>query len=176
MINIEIVKAKYEHYNELLQFYNDVVCYLSLNNDYPGWTHGEYPFDENIIDGLNNETLYIGIYENRIVCALIVNHEYALQYQNVYFDIELNYQNVYILHTLAVHPSFLRFGFAKKMLEFVIDKARNNNIAHICLDVYEENIPARRLYESLGFNYIDKVSMGFESLGLNYFCLYEKCI
>ena len=173
---MRIIKANYKHYNELVEFYNDVVEYLSLNKDYPGWTHCEYPFDKNIIDGINNETLYIGIHEHKIVCALIVNHDYALQYHNVYFNIALNTKNAYILHTLAVHPEYYGQGFAKEMLEFVIEQARNNNILHICLDVFEDNIPARRLYESYGFKYIDKVSMGFEGLGLNYFCLYEKCI
>lgn len=45
------------------------------------------------------------------------------------------------------------------------------------LDAYESNMPAIRLYEKNGFNYVDTVDLGIvETYGLKWFRLYEKVI
>ncbi len=46
----------------------------------------------------------------------------------------------------------------------------------IRLDVYEGNIPAIRLYEKCGFEYVNTVDLGLGNYGLKWFKLYEKLL
>ena len=44
------------------------------------------------------------------------------------------------------------------------------------LDVYEKNTPAVRLYEKLGFQYVDTVDLGYSEYGLDRFRLYQHLL
>ncbi|NLW02898.1 MAG: ribosomal protein S18-alanine N-acetyltransferase [Clostridiaceae bacterium] len=52
---------------------------------------------------------------------------------------------------LAVRPGFRRRGFARQLLQDLIDYARKNHIGSLTLEVRVSNLPAIRLYESFGF-------------------------
>jgi ribosomal-protein-alanine N-acetyltransferase len=52
---------------------------------------------------------------------------------------------------LAVRPGFRRRGFARQLLQNLIDYARKNHIGSLTLEVRVSNLPAIRLYESFGF-------------------------
>lgn len=52
---------------------------------------------------------------------------------------------------VAVHPSCRRQGIARRMIE---DAVKDNSPKEIYLEVRESNLPAIRLYESLGFTQI----------------------
>lgn len=56
------------------------------------------------------------------------------------------------LNRVAVHPRMQRTGFSKLMLEAVLGDIKNHNMcSKISLSVWECNIAAQKLYESLGF-------------------------
>ncbi len=61
-------------------------------------------------------------------------------------------------------------------MEFSIEHAGNLSFKSIRLDVYEKNLPAIKLYEKYGFQYIDTVDLGLDQYGLNWFYLYEKIL
>lgn len=52
---------------------------------------------------------------------------------------------------IAVLPEYRRLGLARKMMEAMVNYARNNRAVSISLEVRESNIPARKLYETYGF-------------------------
>ena len=52
---------------------------------------------------------------------------------------------------LAVSPEYRRQGIGKKLLEHMIDSARNMEIRSIFLEVRSRNNAAIKLYESFGF-------------------------
>lgn len=58
--------------------------------------------------------------------------------------------------------------------EIAAQYGKERGIKALRLDVYENNIPAIRLYEKCGYQYIDTVSLGLEDCGLDWFRLYEK--
>jgi ribosomal-protein-alanine N-acetyltransferase len=55
------------------------------------------------------------------------------------------------IHNVAVHTAFRRHGIARLLLEQVISEARGRSLSRVTLEVRQSNIPAQRLYESLGF-------------------------
>ena len=53
---------------------------------------------------------------------------------------------------VVVHPDYRGQGLSRKLMEHVIDYARNElGLDGIDLHVWESNVPAIRLYETLGF-------------------------
>lgn len=55
------------------------------------------------------------------------------------------------IHNIAVHTGFRRHGIARLLLEQVIHEAEARSLPRVTLEVRQSNIPAQRLYESLGF-------------------------
>jgi ribosomal-protein-alanine N-acetyltransferase len=55
------------------------------------------------------------------------------------------------IHNVAVHTGFRRHGIARLLLEQVIAEAEARSLPRVTLEVRKSNIPAQRLYESLGF-------------------------
>lgn len=70
--------------------------------------------------------------------------EYALYYDRI----ELNY--------IYVNCDYCNKGIGKKLLEFLIKMYDNKKVQNITLEVLENNYPAIRLYEKLGFKYVSK--------------------
>ncbi len=52
---------------------------------------------------------------------------------------------------LAVMPSFRRKGTGRALVEHAISRAKAREVSYVMLEVRVTNAPARRLYESLGF-------------------------
>ena len=78
-----------------------------------------------------------------------------------------------VIHALAVHPAHRGKGYAKEMVRFVVDRARENRQRAIRLDVLQRNRPARALYSGMGFRYCHTLRMFYEDVGWAAFDLYE---
>ena len=55
------------------------------------------------------------------------------------------------IHNVATHENFRRRGVAKLLLGRVLGQAREQSIDRVTLEVRKSNLPAQRLYESIGF-------------------------
>jgi RimJ/RimL family protein N-acetyltransferase len=55
-----------------------------------------------------------------------------------------------------IHPDFRNKGYAKLAYQNVFDFYKRKNYNMFWLEVFEDNIIARRLYEKLGFQYVDE--------------------
>lgn len=56
--------------------------------------------------------------------------------------------------SVAVNPSFRRFGIGGKLMENIFENAAKNGVTDIFLEVRKSNIPAISLYEKNGFEKI----------------------
>lgn len=60
--------------------------------------------------------------------------------------------NVGYVKRVVVHPDYRKLGLARTLMQHIIAYARNErHVEAIDLHVWEENVPAIHLYESLGF-------------------------
>ena len=55
------------------------------------------------------------------------------------------------IHNIAVHAEFRRRGLGQALLRQVVDQARSRDSSRVTLEVRVSNIPAQKLYESVGF-------------------------
>ena len=61
-------------------------------------------------------------------------------------------QGEFHLNNIAVQPKYLRRSIGKNLIQHIIARVILRNIGGILLEVSAENIPARKCYQSLGFN------------------------
>ncbi len=162
--------------DELEQLYNALNDYLAVNINYSGWKKGIYPIRQNAVDGIENKHLYVAKYNGRIVGSIILSHEPEAAYKEAVWEFESDYSDVFVVHTLVVHPEYIKGGIGKKLMNFAFWHGQEQHMKAIRLDTYEKNLPAIHLYEKCGFKFIDTVDLGLESYGLKWFRLYEKSL
>lgn len=168
-----IRKATVNEYERVLEFYYQLIDDMQEMEYHPKWQKGIYPDPEELKIALENEELFIEEENDEIIAAMRVNHEGTEGYEKIAWATDAAKEDVTVIHMLGVAFSRQRKGIAKKMVQFVIDQARNEKQKAIRLDVLVGNIPANRLYESMGFEYRDKIMLFYEDTGLTNFELYE---
>ena len=162
--------------DELEKLYDGLNDYLSATTNYPGWIKGIYPIRENAVTGIENNTLFVVRHDGKITGSIILDHHPDEAHNNVRWKIEADYSHIFVIRTFVVHPSFLKMGIGRALMDYSFELAQQSGIKSIRLDVYENNLPAISLYEKCGFEYIDTVDLGFGNYGLNWFKLYEKLV
>lgn len=170
---MEIRKGTRQDIDELAALYEEMTDYLDCHVNYPGWKTGIYPIREDAVQGVMEGTLFVALEDGRVVGTVILRHQPEDAYDSADWHNDLGYEDILVVYTFAVRPQFLRQGIGRKIMEFVLDYAVDMGIKAVRLDVYEKNIPAIRLYERLGFQYIDTVDLGY---GLNGYKLYQYLV
>ena len=99
-----------------------------------------FSFDGNI--DLNSNPFYkCLIYEEKGILGVIV-------FEEIYDRIELDY--------IIVNDNYRRRGIASKLMDFLIEYSKSNNILNITLEVNENNISAINLYKKYKFDLVSK--------------------
>lgn len=173
-MNLIIELGKVSDIDELEQLYNDLNDHLAREINYPGWMKGVYPVRQNAIDGIEAGNLYVAKDNGKIVGSLILSHKPEPAYYNAKWGFKTDYSDVFVVYTFVVHPSFLKCGVGKALMDFSFEHGIKFHAKSIRLDVYEKNMPAIKLYEKCGFKYVDTVDLGLGNYGLDWFKLYEK--
>jgi ribosomal protein S18 acetylase RimI-like enzyme len=162
--------------DEMEQLYNDVNDDMEANENFPGWIKGVYPIRETAKDAIQSNTLFVYRIDNEIVGSLILNHNQEPAYKTVKWHVEAKENEVFVVHTLVVHPTYFRQGVSKKLLEFATYHANRSGVKYIRLDVSQNNTPAINVYEKHGYQYIDTVDLGLPYEHLKWFRLYELIV
>ena len=152
-MNLRIFKSDMEMLGALTEFYLGVTTYLDSHINYPKWTPGVYPGEESIRAAINAGTQYVCMEGDEIVGAFIYNADPQGAYENGDWEVELAVKHY-------------GEGIGTKMVEFCIEKAKNEGYKAVRLDIVPENIPAKRLYEKAGFKYAGEkdLNRGFEDI------------
>ncbi|MGL5676800.1 MAG: GNAT family N-acetyltransferase [Cellulosilyticaceae bacterium] len=175
-MNIEIRLGTEKDSDALEQMYDAINDYLECTTNYPGWRKGVYPTRQDAVEGINEGRLFVAIENKQIVGSMILRHKPEPAYEGAPWQVVLEESEVLVIYTFVVSPKCLQHGVGRKMLEFAEQYAVNKQVKALRLDVYEKNLPAIRLYEKIGYRYIDTVSLGLEEYGLDWFRLYEKIV
>lgn len=170
---MEIRKGTKDDIDKVAALYDTLNDYLDSHINYPGWKKGIYPIREDAEKGILENNLFVFEKEGSIAGTIILNHEPEEVYNRVDWHNEFSYEDILVIHTLAVHPEFLQQKIGKKLIDFALDYAKKRQMKAVRLDVYEKNTPAIHLYENAGFEYIDTVDLGYGMYGLDWFKLYQ---
>lgn len=159
--------------DELEKLYNDLNDYLQSGINYSGWRKGIYPVRETAEIGIEEENLFNLRVEGKIVGSIILNHKQEEAFGQVVWGIEADESQIIVIHTLVVHPKFMKQGISQKLMDFAKDYSTQKAMKSIRLDVAIQNMPAISLYEKCGYKYIGTVDLGLPYEHLKWFRLYE---
>ncbi|MCL2078342.1 MAG: GNAT family N-acetyltransferase [Oscillospiraceae bacterium] len=170
---ILIKQALITQYDQVEEFYRNLIDSMQGVKHFPKWKMGIYPTEEQLKNAISAGTLYLSYYEDKIVGAMILDNNFSPEYSGAKWQITAEKHEIMIIHVLAVSTEFQGKGIAKKMVGFAIDLCKNRKMKAIRLDVMKENIPAAKLYIKAGFTLISTVEMYYEDTGRAVFDLYE---
>jgi len=166
---MEIRLANINDKDKVIGFYKFV---SSDPNNKARWTYGLYPTDDDLIEDINNNELYILLDDGEIASAAVIR----MFEDDLYKEINWNKHNPAVIHILATSPLKQRCGYAKKLLTYLINIAKQNNKDSIHLDIVYDNDYAAKLYRSLGFIKIVDQELYYPDTGLILSTLFELII
>lgn len=170
---IDIRLANPEEFKMIRNFYWNLIDKSENSQFKPGWKKGIYPTDDFISESIKNRELFIGFLDDVPVSCMIVNNKYNDGYNSVKWSINASDEEIVVIHALGVDYDYSNRGFAKEMVQFVIDLAEIKGKKTIRLDVLGGNIPAEKAYSKMGFNFLKKINMFYEDTGWTDYMAYE---
>lgn len=165
-----------EDLDALDNLYGEVCDHMAATVNYTGWRRDVYPARQDAEAGIREGTIFLAEEQGEAAGSFILSPRQEDAYGGVKWLADLKEQDVLAIYTFTVHPRRRGRGVGRTMLDFAARYAAEQGVKSLRLDVYEKNLPARRLYESAGFRYVGAVSLGLEDIGLDRFRLYEKLL
>ena len=114
--------------------------------------------------------LFVLISDAVPIGCITISSEKDIEYNNV--DWLTKDDRHYYIHRLAVAPEFQKLGYAKKLMDFAEDLAKNNNINSIRLDTFSKNRRNQKFYEARGYKRLGTIFFPKQS-EYPFYC-YEK--
>lgn len=170
---LQIRVAKEEDFHAVRDVYHQVIDILGDSDVGPKWKRGIHPSDEFILTSIINQELYTVLMDGTCVAAMVLNHECDENYSKVVWHAEASKDEIIIVHILGILPTCHRKGIGKYMLEEAIRISRERGQKAIRLDVLSNNVPAQKLYTTMGFEYRESQNLYYENTGWADFLLYE---
>ena len=164
-------KAEKEDFYKIRSLYWNLIDQEQNDPSFPHWRKGIHPSDEMIQNSIDREELYVLADGDEIVACVIANAEKVDGYSDAPWQIDSD--EVIVLHVLAVHPNHRGKGLAQRLVENIIEQERKVGKKTLRLDVIENNTTAEKLYQKLGFQYIQAKTLYYNVVGEMTFKLYE---
>ena len=167
-------KAAKEDFYKIRSLYWTLIDQEKDEPSFPHWKKGIHPSDEMIQDSIATGQLYVLSDGDEIAACVIANDEKVDGYADAPWQIDSD--EVMVLHVLAVHPNHRGKGLARRLVENVIEQERKTGKKALWLDVIENNTTAEKLYQKLGFRYIQTKTLYYDVIGEMMFKLYERVL
>ena len=103
------------------------------------------------MDSLIKSQLFVLEENGEILASVILNNEANESYRLVNWSREVSDEKVLIIHVLAVSPKHAGKGLGTKMMQYILDYAKETGMQAVRMDVISNNSSAERLYQKIGF-------------------------
>lgn len=173
---MDIRPAGTEDFPAVSQFYEEMIDAQAGAEYSPRWTKGVYPSREDLRGHIAGGRMFLGFLAGGLAAAMALTESDVEGYEAVPWQVDAAPEEAVFLHLLAVHPRFFRRGLGREMVSFAMDRARSRGARALRLDVIKDNLPALRLYASLGFSAVGESRLYYEDIGWTEFILMEYAL
>lgn len=170
---MKIIKCETHHLDVLTELYDRVTEFLENHVNYPKWTKGVYPGRNSIEKAISQGVQYGCFDGEKVIGAFILNEDPQGAYEAGEWTTDAKAGEFLVIHTLASDPDMYRTGIAKQMVLFAIEQAKMSGKKAVRLDVVPDNVPARKIYEKMGFQYAGEKDLKRDIEEIPVFALYE---
>ena len=101
--------------------YEAAIDRLDATTNYPGWQQGLYPTQRTAEDALSEGCLYVAEQEGTLLGSMVLRHEPLEPYAEGRWLSALDYQDILVIYTFAVHPAAQGLGVGHAMLQSAAD-------------------------------------------------------
>ena len=141
-----------------------------------GWDRSIYPVRATAEAALERGDLYVEEDDGEVVACAIINCEQPDGYERAAWTVPAQGEETLVLHTLVVRPDRSGKGYARTMIGFYEDLARERGCVSLRIDTNERNSRARAMYAGMGYTEVSIVPVTFNGLeGVQLVCL-EKVL
>lgn len=152
-MNINYRLGTLEDLNEIKNLIHQAILQME-NKGIHQWDE-IYPTQEDFINDIEAEQLYIGLNQEKMAVIYVLNQECDEDYKKgKWKDKEKPF---YVIHRLCVNPLFQNKGIAKITMKHIEKEVADRWAKAIRLDVFSENPYALKLYGNFGYNRVGTV-------------------
>ena len=170
---MKLQKATIEDYESIIAFYDDVTERTPDMEYYARWKKGLHPTHDGVRAYIGEGSMYLYKEDNAIVGAMAVTMYQGEDYHAITWSQQVPDTEVAVIHILAVSPDHQGKGIGSEMILEAISLAQTNGMKAVRLDALASNIPAHKIYKSLGFGYRDQQHLYAENTGWTDFYFFE---
>lgn len=165
---LKIEKGQLSDLDELFEIYLEGKIELERKGIYQ-WTNN-YPTKSIIKDDLKKEVLFILKKDNEIIGAINISEEQEIEYQTINWKFDAS--KILVIHRLVIMPKHQRKGYAKKLMDFGENYAKENDYTSIRLDAYSDNEGVVEFYKKR--NYYVRGSVSFSGRKYPFYCMEKE--
>lgn len=139
--------AKISEIRDILCVTRDCAEFMIKNGIYQ-WNQF-YPSRNIFENDIARSELFVLEKDSRIIGTLVISSLMDEEYLPVQW-LTPNYKNIYV-HRLAVLPEFQGKGYARKLMDFAENYAKEGGYISIRLDTFSQNKRNQKFYETRGY-------------------------
>lgn len=114
-----------------------------------------YPSRKKLKNDIQRGELFVYEIENRIIVIMVLTPKMDVVYQYINWLTEPG-NNLYV-HRLATHPNYWGKGYARKMMDYAEEFAKNKKFISVRLDTFSKNLRNQKFYENRGYTKLGDV-------------------
>lgn len=116
-----------------------------------GWCRNVYPVRSTAEASVQRGDMFVLEEDGTIIVTGMINQVQSPQYAHCSWRHKVPDEEIMVLHTLAVHPDYLKKGYGSRFMEFYENYALEHQCRYLRIDTQEKNIGARAVYRKLGY-------------------------
>ena len=148
-----IRKAKLSEIEEILSITQ--ACGVQMISEGILQWNEHYPHQEAFQRDVMCDELFVILSNSSIIGCITISSEKDTEYKDI--DWLTEDDRHYYIHRLAIHPSFQKKGYAKKLMDYAESLALENKITSIRLDTFSRNLRNQRFYENRGYTRLGNI-------------------
>ena len=154
-----IRRAKIKEIPKILSLTRACALHMS-ENGIEQWNE-HYPSADVFREDIERGELYVLIQSTELIGTIVITSVMDKEYETVKW-LTPNKNNIYI-HRLAIDPDFQGRGYARQLMAFAEEVAREKQYISIRLDTFSQNPRNQKFYELRGYSKLEDVYFPMQS-------------